>query len=91
MTSTRLFSEREAFFLLRALQTMLAEEELLANANDVVIVAARKAWPEYNELHAYVCSRIDHFSKCLVWASTPREASIHWCQRFLQPMMKSKW
>ncbi|MDP1560535.1 MAG: hypothetical protein Q8M16_03975, partial [Pirellulaceae bacterium] len=31
-------SEREAF-LLRALQTMLAEEGLLANPNDVVIVA----------------------------------------------------
>jgi hypothetical protein len=39
-------SEREAF-LLRALQTMLAEEGLLANPNDVVIVAARNAWPEY--------------------------------------------
>ncbi|MDP1560525.1 MAG: hypothetical protein Q8M16_03925 [Pirellulaceae bacterium] len=47
-------SEREAF-LLRALQTMLAEEGLLANPNDVVIVAAPNAWPEYNELHAYIC------------------------------------
>jgi len=49
-------SEREAF-LLRELQTMLAEEGLLANANDVVIVAARSAWPEYQELHAYVCQQ----------------------------------
>ena len=44
-------SEREAF-LLRELQNMLAAEGLLANANDVAVVAARSAWPEYNELHA---------------------------------------
>ncbi len=47
-------SEREAF-LLRELQIMLVAEGLLANANDVVVVAARNAWPEYNQIHAYVC------------------------------------
>jgi len=47
-------SEREAY-LLRELQNMLAAEGLLANSNDVVIVAARNAWPEYNAFHAYVC------------------------------------
>ena len=47
-------SEREEF-LLRELQSMLADENLLANAYDVAIVAARSAWPEYNEIHAYVC------------------------------------
>lgn len=47
-------SEREAF-LLRQLQAMLESEGLLRDKNDVVIVAARVAWPEYNEFHAYVC------------------------------------
>ena len=47
-------SEREAF-LLRELQSMLEAEGLLANPNDVVVVAARSAWDEYNEIHAYVC------------------------------------
>ena len=47
-------SEREAF-LLRELQTMLEDEQLLANPYDVVVVAARIAWPEYKQLHAYVC------------------------------------
>ena len=47
-------SEREAF-LLRELQAMLAEEELISAANDVVVVPARNAWPEYREFHAYVC------------------------------------
>lgn len=73
-------SEREAF-LLRALQTMLAEEKLLANPNDVVIVAARSAWPEYNELHAYVCqpnrsfqqvTRLGFYSKGSIYPLVPK-------------------
>ena len=51
---SEVISEREAF-LLRELQAMLAEEELISAANDVVVVPARDAWPEYREFHAYVC------------------------------------
>ena len=47
-------SEREAF-LLRELQTMLLEEELIGSLKDTVVVAARHAWPEYQTYHAYVC------------------------------------
>jgi hypothetical protein len=47
-------SEREAF-LLRELQGMFIAENLVANINDVVVIPARNAWPEYQEYHAYVC------------------------------------
>jgi hypothetical protein len=47
-------SEREAF-LLRELQTMFAREDLVGNANDVVVVPARGAWPEYKRHSAYIC------------------------------------
>lgn len=47
-------SEREAF-LLRELQNMLMAEGLVSSANDVVVVPARNAWPEYQQYHAYVC------------------------------------
>lgn len=47
-------SECEAF-LLRELQNFFEAENLLASPNDVVIVAARQAWPEYEEFKAYVC------------------------------------
>jgi hypothetical protein len=47
-------SEREAF-LLRELQNMLLAENLIGSANDVVVVPARNAWPEYQQYHAYVC------------------------------------
>lgn len=78
-------SEREAY-LLRELQNMLAAEGLLANSNDVVIVAARNAWPEYNEFHAYVCqpnrpfqpvSRIGFYSKGVIHPLVPRILAIH--------------
>lgn len=52
--SSEVVSEREAF-LLRELQAMLVEERLVSLANDVVVVPARNAWPEYREFHAYVC------------------------------------
>lgn len=51
---SEVISEREGF-LLRELQAMLREEELVSLANDVVVVPARNAWPEYCEFHAYVC------------------------------------
>jgi len=47
-------SEREAF-LLRELQNMLMAENLVVSTNDVVVVPARNAWPEYEQYHAYVC------------------------------------
>jgi hypothetical protein len=51
---SEVISEREAF-LLRELQAMLGEEGLVSLANDVVVVPARHAWPEYRQFHAYVC------------------------------------
>lgn len=77
-------SEREAY-LLRELQNMLAAEGLLANPNDVVIVAARSAWPEYNEFHAYVCqpnrpfqqiNRLGFYSKGAVYPLIPKIIGI---------------
>jgi hypothetical protein len=47
-------SEREQF-LLRELQAMFENESLISTVNDVVVVAARDAWPEYQKYHAYVC------------------------------------
>ncbi len=47
-------SEREAF-LLRELQAMLVSERLLKTSTDVVVVAARDAWPEYQRYNAYIC------------------------------------
>lgn len=73
-------SEREAF-LLRELQAMLEAEGLLANPNDVVVVAARSAWLEYNDLHAYVCqpnrsfqhvTRLGFYSKGVIYPLVPK-------------------
>lgn len=47
-------SEREAY-LLRELQHMMIAEDLLTIARDTVIVAAKLAWPEYQQFSAYVC------------------------------------
>ena len=78
-------SEREAF-LLRELQNMLLEEGLIASATDVVVVAARNAWPEYNEIHAYVCqpnrpfqqvSRVGFYSKGQVYPLVPKILESH--------------
>lgn len=78
-------SEREAF-LLRQLQNMLLAEGLLESPNDVVVVAARNAWPEYNELHAYICqperpfqqvSRLGFYSKGTVYPLVPKILSVH--------------
>jgi len=77
--SKEVVSEREAF-LLRELQAMFEAEELLANPNDVVVVAARSAWQEYNDIHAYVCqpkrsfqqvTRIGFYSKGNIYPLVP--------------------
>jgi len=47
-------SEREAF-LLRELQVMIEEENLLAAADEVLVVAALWALDEYRDTSAYVC------------------------------------
>lgn len=78
-------SEREAF-LLRELQSMLEAEGLLANPNDVVVVAARSAWDEYNDIHAYVCQpkrsfqqviRIGFYSKQNIYPLVPMILETH--------------
>jgi hypothetical protein len=78
-------SEREAF-LLRSLQNMLSEEKLLSNPNDVVIVAARSAWDEYKDIHAYVCqpnrpfqsvTRMGFYSKGVIYPLVPKITAIY--------------
>jgi hypothetical protein len=78
-------SERESF-LLRELQNMLTAEQLIASASDVVVVAARNAWPEYNQFHAYVCQpkrpfqsagRIGFYSKGQVYPLVPKILKTH--------------
>lgn len=78
-------SEREEF-LLRQFQNMLAAERLLASDNDIVVVAARIAWPEYNELHVYVCqanrpfqqvSRVAFYSKGVIHPLVPKILESH--------------
>lgn len=60
--SREVVSEREAY-LMRELQEMLLAEGLLANENDVVIVAARNAWPEYQATAAYICQAARSFQQ----------------------------
>lgn len=83
--SKEVVSEREAF-LLRELQAMLEAEGLLANPNDVVVVAARSAWQEYNEIHAYVCqpnrsfqqvTRLGFYSKGVIYPLVPMIIESH--------------
>lgn len=78
-------SEREAY-LLRELQNMLAAEGLLTSDNDVVVVAARNAWPEYNQIYAYVCqanrpfqnvSRVAFYSKGQIHPIVPKILESH--------------
>jgi len=78
-------SEREAF-LLRELQNMLMAEGLIASENDVVVVAARYAWPEYNHVHAYICqprrpfqpvSRVAFYSKGYINPLVPKILESH--------------
>ena len=83
--SQEVVSEREAF-LLRELQAMFEAEGLLANPNDVVIVAARRAWQEYNDSYAYVCqptrsfqsvSRVGFYSKGVIYPLVPKIVETH--------------
>jgi hypothetical protein len=78
-------SEREAF-LLRELQSMLADEGLLASENDVIVVAARRACSEYLEIHAYICqpyrkfqpvSRVGFYSQNQVYPLVPKNLEKH--------------
>jgi hypothetical protein len=55
-------SERESF-LLRELQAMLLQENLLGFEKDTVIVAASRAWDEYERLPLYVCQPGRSFQK----------------------------
>lgn len=73
-------SEREVF-LLRELQAMFRNDGLIAAEGDVVIVAARSAWPEYLKHHVYVCqpmrsfqavSRMGFYSEGQIQASIPK-------------------
>jgi hypothetical protein len=54
--SAGVISEREAF-LLRELQMMLVEEGLVESQSEVLVVAARHAWPEYQWCSAYICQQ----------------------------------
>lgn len=72
-------SEREAF-LLRELQVMLEAEGLVGAESQVVVVAARYAWPEYQNCNAYICqpgrsfqpvNRIAFYSKNQVYPLVP--------------------
>ena len=76
----RVVSERERF-LLRELQSMLEAEGLTASLADTVIVAAATAWPEYQQIHAYVCQpnrkfqlvgRLGFYSKGVVYPLIPK-------------------
>ena len=49
-------ADRETF-LLRELQQLFAADGLLSLPEDVVIVAARRAYPFYRKVHAYRCQR----------------------------------
>ncbi len=91
-------SEREAF-LLRELQTMLAAERLVGSADEVVIVAARRAWPQYKLFHAYVCQpgrafkpveRIGFYSENQVYDRVPRILEVHDHVRMVRGANKGK-
>jgi hypothetical protein len=54
LDDTTTFVGEQTRFLLRELQQLFTEDGLLDMA-DVVVVAARFAWPEYNEHGVYIC------------------------------------
>jgi hypothetical protein len=53
-SADEVISEREEF-LLRHLLLMFEEENLLNRDREVVVVAARDAWPTYKKSSAYIC------------------------------------
>lgn len=78
-------SEREGF-LLRELQVMFVSEGLLPSESDVVVVAARNAWREYEELSVYVCQpdrsiqavgRMAFYSHGQIHPLVPRILEVH--------------
>jgi hypothetical protein len=78
-------SEREAF-LLREFQAMLMRDGLVASAYDVVVVAARRAWPQYHSWHAYVCQanrafqavdRIAFYTRGMIQPIIPKVLEVH--------------
>lgn len=78
-------SEREEF-LLRELQAMLLNEGLIATANDVVVVAARDALPEYHRYHAYICQpdrpfqpvqRMAFYTQGMIDPHIPKILAVH--------------
>jgi hypothetical protein len=80
-----IISEREAF-LLKELQDMLVREELISSAKDVVVVAARRAWPDYQRHHAYVCQpgrqfqrtdRMAFYANNQIYPLVPRILEVH--------------
>ncbi|MHB8974690.1 MAG: hypothetical protein ACYC4N_30030 [Pirellulaceae bacterium] len=82
---TEVVSEREAF-LLRELQEMLIAENLLRSTNDVVVVPARHAWPEYERYHAYICqadrafqsvTRVAFYSHGQIYPLVPKILESH--------------
>jgi len=82
---TEVISEREAF-LLRELQYMLTELKLVSSSADVVVVPARRAWPEYKEVHAYICQprrtfrnvqRIAFYSQGQIESLVPEVIAVH--------------
>jgi len=91
-------SEREAF-LLRELQYMLTAEHLIGGENDVVVVPARHAWPEYEKYHAYVCqpdrpfqpvTRMAFYSFGKIYPLVPRIIESHEHVVFVPGMEKGK-
>jgi hypothetical protein len=91
-------SEREAF-LLRELQKMLMAENLIGTANDVVVVPARHAWPEYQKYHAYICqadrpfqrvSRLAFYSFGQIYPLVPKIIESHDHVDFLPETHKGK-
>lgn len=91
-------SEREAF-LLRELQRMLMAENLIGTANDVVVVPARHAWPEYQKYHAYICqpdrpfqqvSRLAFYSFGQIYPLVPKIIESHDHVDFIPEAHKGK-
>lgn len=56
-------SEKEAF-LLREFISMIQEDRLIGSTESkVLVVAAREAWPTYNNLNAYICQSNRSFQR----------------------------
>ncbi len=85
-------SERESF-LLRELQAMMNAEELVRSTKDVLVIAARAAWPEYERFGAYVCqpnrafrnvSRLAFYTAGAIQPLVPRVERVEENVRFVR-------